>query len=241
MSSLVLTCRDKESAFRYYVSALRQAGWAGGVELLAPGDPAPDPAPVAGLLLLGGADVHPSEWDPAELVHPKAEPDPDRDALELPLIRRAWALGIPILGICRGVQTLNVALGGSLHQDIPEHFGVEPGLHQRGTPAVPELAHGVELDPDSGLSALLGCTRLEVNSRHHQAVKRLAPGLRAVAWHPGTRDGQGALVEALESEDGTRFALGVQWHPENLVGLDGLPGDAARRLFLAFTRRAAQG
>lgn len=241
MSSILLTCRNKESAHKHYVAALRAGGWTGSVELLAPGDPVPSLVGCSGLLLLGGADIHPRHWDPQEPIHPTVELDEGRDALELPLAREAWERGIPILGICRGVQLLNVALGGSLHQDIPSCFGVDPCLHQRGTPDHPELAHAVAVEPDSALAGLVGCTHLEVNSRHHQAVRRIAPGLKAVAWHPDTHDGEGPLVEAVEAVEAGRFAIGVQWHPENLVGLSSEAGTAALRLFRCFVERAATG
>ena len=241
MSSLLLTCRNKESAHKHYVAALRLAGWTGEVCLVAPGDPEPSLEACSGLILLGGGDIHPRNWDPEEALDKEAEPDLPRDDLELPLVREAWARGIPLLGVCRGVQALNVALGGSLYQDIPTWFGVEPGLHQRGTPEVPELAHTVELEPGSTLSELLGSNHLEVNSRHHQAVRQVAPGLRPVAWHLETQNASGPLIEAIESMDALRFALGVQWHPENLVNLDSEAGRAALGLFQGFIRRAAQG
>jgi len=234
VSSILLTCRNKESAHKHYVKALRLAGWSGELELVAPGDPLPSLEGCAGLLLLGGADIHPRHWDPGEPIHPTVELDEARDALELPLARAAWERRTPILGICRGVQLLNVALGGSLHQDIPSRFGVPAGLHQRGTPDLPELAHAVEVDPASVLAGMLGCTHLEVNSRHHQAVRCIAPPLKAVAWHAGTRDPGGPLVEAVEAVDSGRFALGVQWHPENLVELGSEAGRAALSLFRGF-------
>lgn len=241
VSSILLTCRNKESAHKYYVSALRRCGWTGPVELVAPGDPTPSLEGCSGLLLLGGADIHPRNWDPQEPIHSTVELDEERDALELPLARGAWERRIPILGICRGIQLLNVALGGSLHQDIPSRFGVSPSLHQRGTPDNPELAHVVEVDSASILAGLLGTTTPEVNSRHHQAVRRIAPGLKAVAWHPGTRDAEGSLVEAVEALDAGRFAIGVQWHPENLVNLSSDAGQAALNLFRGFVDRATQG
>lgn len=237
MSSILLTCRNKESAHKHYVAALRAGGWVGAVDLVSPGDPVPSLEGYSGLLLLGGADIHPRHWDPAEPVHGTVELDEGRDALELPLVREAWQRHIPILGVCRGAQVLNVALGGSLHQDIPSRFGVEATLHQRGTPEQPELAHTVAVEPGSALAGLLGSLDPEVNSRHHQAVRRIAPGLKAVAWHPGTRDVEGALVEAVESLDPERFAVGVQWHPENLVGLSGEAGRAALNLFRSFVER----
>lgn len=240
VSSILLTCRNKESAHKHYVKALRLAGWTGAIVLVAPGDPVSSLNDCSGLLLLGGADIHPRHWDPLEPVHPTVELDEERDALELPLAREAWERRIPILGVCRGVQLLNVALGGSLHQDIPSRFGVSAGLHQKGTPDVPELAHAVDVDPASALAGILGSISPEVNSRHHQAVRRIAPGLKAVAWHTGTRDAEGALVEAVEAVEAGRFAIGVQWHPENLVELDSEAGRAALRLFRSFAGAAGQ-
>jgi putative glutamine amidotransferase len=204
---------------------------------VAPGDPIPTLEGVQGLLLTGGDDIHPSRWDPAEPVHPAAEPDPDRDALEIPLARRAWDLGLPILGICRGEQLLNVALGGSLIQDIPSHFRCEAARHQVGSSTLPPvLAHRVTVDPASRLRALVGAPEVDVNSRHHQAVARLAPGLRAVAWHPATeKDGQ-PLVEAVEALDGSKWVVAVQWHPENLVTLGNPAATAALGLFKGFAQ-----
>jgi putative glutamine amidotransferase len=187
------------------------------------------------VVLCGGLDIHPRLWDAGEPVHPAAEVDEARDALEAPLAREAWRLGLPILGICRGEQILNAALGGSLIQDIPSHFACESDRHRHGSSDFPELHHRVTLDPRSRLAELLGYPEIQVNSRHHQAVKRLAPGLRAVAWHPDTRHPQGGpLIEGIEAEDSHRWAFGVQWHPENLMGLQGEAGDAARRLFEGF-------
>lgn len=234
MSSILLTCAHKENAHKYYESALRLAGWVGGVTLVTVHDPAPVLENYSGLLLAGGRDIHPSHWDPAECVHREADPDEARDALELPLIRAAWGRRMPILGICRGAQALNVALGGSLYQDIPEAFSVEKTVHHRGTADVPELAHSVMLKPATKLAEILGCTQIQVNSRHHQAVRRIAPGLRAVAWHPETRNGEGLLIEGVEAVDTQRFVLSVQWHPENLVRLDHAAGQAALKLFQAF-------
>lgn len=210
-------------------------GWDGEIVLVSPGDPVPPLEGLRGLLLTGGDDIHPANWDPGEPVHPEAEPDPDRDALELPLVRRAWDLGLPILGICRGEQLLNVALGGSLVQDVPSHYGCETGLHNRGSSRLPpELAHWVTVDPASRLRALTGADRVEVNSRHHQAVGRLAPELKAVAWHgPTERDGR-PLVEGIEAADASRWVVAVQWHPENLVAMDDPAAGSALGIFRGF-------
>ncbi|BDU78671.1 hypothetical protein METESE_36290 [Mesoterricola sediminis] len=236
VSRLVVTCRNKSSVEAHYLPAIRLGGWQGPIELVAPGDPV-DLAGAAGLLLTGGDDIHPCRWDPAEPLHPTAEPDAARDALELPLARAAWERRLPILGICRGEQLLNVALGGTLIQDIPSHYGCHPGLHRLGSSQEgPRLAHGVEVDPGSRLRALVGPGEVFVNSRHHQAAGRLAPVLRLSAWHAATeRDGQ-PLVEGIEAPDPDRWVVGVQWHPENLVTLDHPAGVSALGLFRGFAQ-----
>jgi putative glutamine amidotransferase len=239
VSSILVSCKDKSGADKYFGSALRGAGWTGALHLVAPGEALPDLSQVAALLLTGGHDIHPGHWDPQEALHPKAEVDAARDAFELPLIRAAWERRLPILGICRGEQILNVALGGSLIQDVPEYFACEASRHQHGTPAHPDMHHRVQLAPASRLRALLGEDVFLVNSRHHQAVKRVAPGLLAVGWHLDTvHPTTGPLVEALEAADPSRWVFGVQWHPENLVSLLGPAGDAARALFAAFVQQA---
>lgn len=236
VSSILITCRNKDAVLKHYEPALRGGGWRGEVHLATPGDPLPPLADFQGLLMTGGDDIHPCRWEPPEPVHREAHPDEARDALESAAVQQAWDLKLPILGICRGEQFLNVARGGSLIQDLPDRLKVPPGRHNRGTSGVPELAHRVRLAPDSRLAGLVGALEVEVNSRHHQAVLRVADDLRAVAWHvPEPREASGeALVEAIEAVDPDRWAVGVQWHPENLVGLEGPAGVAARNLFLGF-------
>ena len=240
VSSILVLCRNKEGASRHYVPALR-AGWSGNLLLAAPGDELPALTTFAGLLLTGGGDIHPRHWDEEEPVHPEAELDEERDAFELPLLRQAWELRLPILGICRGEQLLNAVLGGSLAQDIPDHYRCQSERHRHGSSATPDLHHGVCLAPASRLGNLLGSFEIRVNSRHHQAVRRVAPSLRAVAWdldtvHPET----GPLVEGLEAEDPRRWVFGVQWHPENLVGLKDGNGEAARRIFRTFVEASGR-
>ena len=236
MSSILITCRNKSAVENHYIPALRLGGWAGEVQVAGPEDPLPPWDKVAGLLMTGGNDIHPRWWDAQEALDGTAEPDEARDALEIPAARRAWELGLPILGICRGEQLLNVALGGSLIQDLPSRLGLDPGLHQRGSSQTPEPAHQVAVAPGSRLAQLVGGLEVEVNSRHHQAVLRVAAGLKAVAWHRSQPAGQALveLVEAVEAEDPNRWALGVQWHPENLVGLEGAIGGSALGIFQGF-------
>ena len=239
MGVLLVVCRNARYAREHYLPPVRQAGWTGEVRLATPGG-APPPEGlegVAGLLLTGGQDIHPRHWDPEEPIHPRAEVDDKRDFLEIPLVRQAWERGLPILGICRGEQILNVALGGSLVQDVPDHFGCPADRHQYGTSRDPGELHLVQPAPGSLLAGLLGPNPVPVNSRHHQAVLRLAPGLRLGATDPGTRASGAPLVEAVESADPARWALGVQWHPEDLADRRDAAGEAARRLFAAFTAR----
>lgn len=179
-----------------------------------------------GLLLTGGEDVDPARYG-AE-PHPATEP-PDRlrDATEIALVRAARERRIPLLAICRGVQVLNVALGGTLVQDIPSECGTDVAH------SVPEArdarCHPVSVAPGSRLAAALGATALPVNSMHHQAPALTGAPLRVVATAPH------GLTEGLESEDADWWAVGVQWHPEELTGTEE-PWD--RALFEAFVREA---
>jgi putative glutamine amidotransferase len=164
----------------------------------------------AGILLTGGGDVDPLLY--GEAVDPTFSPaEPNRDAFEIELVVRAIERDIPLLAICRGAQVLNVALGGTLVQDIPT--AIPRALaHSRPEPTW-RVAHDVDLAPGSRLAMLLRPDELTrpscpVNSRHHQSVKRLADSLRVTAT---AADG---VVEALE-RDASRFCVGVQWHPEN--------------------------
>ncbi|KIQ55902.1 gamma-glutamyl-gamma-aminobutyrate hydrolase family protein [Meiothermus taiwanensis] len=158
-----------------------------------------------GVLLPGGVDVDPAQFG-EEPIPELGEVSLERDTLELFVARYTAQHGIPTLGICRGIQVMNVALGGSLYQDLPAQ-GFRTVQHsQKAEP--PVLGHGLEQTGQSPLSKLFA-PRFRVNSYHHQAIKDLAPGLRAVAAAP---DG---IVEAVVLEDHP-FYLGVQWHPELL-------------------------
>lgn len=186
------------------------------------------------LLLPGGGDIAPEHF--GEKAHEKCgTPDPDRDHSELALIHWCVADHKPLLAICRGIQVLNVALGGSLYQDIGAQVQ-DAGRHDWSPGYARDfLAHPVGVAPGTRLAAISErgagswlqtvsdrAVQLEVNSFHHQAIKDLAPGLRVVARAP---DG---LVEAVEIEDHP-FALGVQWHPEELAHRD----NRAQQLFSA--------
>ncbi len=166
-----------------------------------------------GLLFPGGVDVHPREY--GETLEPFCgDIDLSRDAAELRLLKWGLAEAKPILGICRGIQMLNVAGGGSLYQDIPAQLDDKlPHQHVKGAP-YNLRAHAVEVDAQSTLARALGVTTLEVNSLHHQALKQIAPGFHIVARAP---DG---IVEGIEADDARQFALGVQFHPEWLLDDD---------------------
>jgi putative glutamine amidotransferase len=172
-----------------------------------------------GVLLSGGDDVDPVHY--GEGRHEKCGTiTPERDETELALARWAIEDGKPLLAICRGIQVLNVALGGSLYQDIQAQA---PGAGRHDWyPNFPRdlLSHPVSITPQTRLACIVDTASLPVNSLHHQAVKAVAPGLIVAARAP---DG---IVEAVEAE-GHPFAVGVQWHPEELVGSD----LRARRLF----------
>jgi putative glutamine amidotransferase len=208
-----------------YMRALGAAGAA--PVILAPLDPDAVPSmltSVSGVCLPGGPDIDPVAYG--------ADRDPDLgptdrslDVFELAVAREAERLGMPLLALCRGIQTLNVAHGGDLYQHLPSDPGGDV-RHQRGTPADPGLEHDVTIDPDSLLGRVLGADRLVVNSFHHQAVRRLGERLRSVAWAP---DG---IVEGVE-QPGADFRIGVQWHAEAMIER---PEQAA--LFRAFVEAA---
>jgi len=182
---------------------LRAIEAAGGMAVVLPplGDATALLARLDAICLSGGPDLDPDAYGARERHDELGPTEPDLDAFELQLARAADARGIPVLGICRGAQTLNVARGGTLHQHLPGHRQVEPAT---------ATTHTVHVAAGSRLEALTGNALLRVNSFHHQAIDALGRGLRAVAHAP---DG---VVEAIEAP-GRHFVLGVQWHAEGLV------------------------
>ena len=218
---------------RAYVNAayIRAVQEAGGIPLLLAPHFTPEVQTALwqrldGLVLTGGGDIEPARF--GETPHATvADVSAARDDLELGLTRRAVAEALPLFAICRGIQVLNVALGGTLVQDVPSEW--PNALSHSQTAPRHEATHAVKvMGEGTRLGRVLGALELEVNSMHHQAIKQLGEGLRDVAWAP---DG---VVEGVEMPGDDRFVLGVQWHPEELVAHD----QAARNLFAAIVDAA---
>ena len=204
-----------------YVAALERAR--AEVVVVEPGSSLP--ADVDGLCLAGGPDIAPSRYGESDPMHMAKEPDLERDEMEFGAIDAALRRDIPVLGICRGFQLINVALGGRLVLDVGEHEPDDPDSVR--------LHHDVSIDPRSKLAAASGGAPLAVNSRHHQAVtsKELAPSLRATAT-------VGELIEAFESDE-YRWLVGVQCHPER-IGKDQGMSPGVEGVFGAFVQEAAR-
>lgn len=193
------------------MSYLRAVERAGGLPVVLPpldlGRIAPLLDRLSGVLLSGGPDLDPGTYGQA--AHAELGPtEPQLDTFEVTLAREADARGLPILGICRGAQALNVARGGTLHQHLPDitDGSATHRQHEPGNVAT----HKVRLAARSGLARVLGARRVAVNSFHHQGVARLGRGLHAVAW------AQDGVIEGIEGR-GKPLLLGVQWHAETLV------------------------
>lgn len=181
---------------------------------------------ISGLVLTGSpSNVHPDNYDD-ELAAPDVAVDPARDATTLPTIRAAVARGVPVFAICRGIQELNVALGGTLHQFVHLLPGKRDHRSDRSRAVALRggLSHSVTLAQDGVLRGLFGADDVMVNSLHGQAVDRPAPGMKVEAMSP---DG---VIEGLSMPDAPGWVLGVQWHPEALFRED----DCSRQLFEAF-------
>ncbi|OLC26349.1 MAG: hypothetical protein AUG06_12285 [Actinobacteria bacterium 13_1_20CM_2_65_11] len=177
-----------------------------------------------GLLLPGGADVEPRRYDAVARDDCNLNLMPELDALELTLAKWAIADGLPVFGICRGIQVLNVACGGTLWQDLQVE-GAARDSHDRDPRDL--LVHGLDVEPGSLLARTLGETHIQVNSLHHQAIREVGPSLRAVAH---STDG---LIEGVE-HPAREFMLGIQCHPEELHRKH----EWAARLFAGFITAA---
>jgi putative glutamine amidotransferase len=181
-----------------------------------------------GLLLTGGEDMDPA-WYQAEPSPHLYPPSRERDLFELALFAAARQRELPILGICRGIQVINVAMGGTLYQDLPTE---RPStIEHNATQPRDARVHSVRLAPGSRVAAALGSAPLSVNSFHHQAILDLASGLTASGW---TEDD---LIEAVETGAGAPWLLAVQWHPEEMFADAAAP---ERGLFRAFVEQAAR-
>lgn len=211
-----------------YVDAVTDAG---GVAVLLPARDSPTVAAlldrVDGVILTGGGDLHPSVHGrrPHTSLYGIAA---GRDRFDLRLAVAACERRMPLLAICRGMQVVNVALGGDLIIDIPSEIGTRI-VHRIPEPGV-VASHPIDVRRSSALATLLGTTRIDVNSSHHQAIRRVGRGLDVVAW------AQDGVVEAVEATDAAWPFMGVQWHPEYR------PPDnaAARRPFEALVDAARQ-
>ena len=210
---------------RSYVDALQAAG---AIAVMVPPDEwvarHPDDVldAVDGLILAGGADIDPATYGAER--HPKTHNTrPERDRVEVALVRRALDRDLPVLGICRGMQLLNVALGGTLIQHLPDDVG--HGDHRRSLGSFDDADHPVRLAEGSLAARAAGETLHDTKSHHHQGVDRLGDGLVATGWCVLDE-----LIEAVELPD-QRFALGVQWHPEV---------DPHSRIIRALAREAAE-
>ena len=178
-----------------------------------------------GILLGGGRDIDPGRYgqEPTEHLAPT---EPIRDAFELELTERALDRGLPILGMCRGIQILNVALGGTLIQDIPSTISTNISHDDEGPRD--SRTHEISVEPGSLIARAIGTEHATVNSFHHQSVQRVADGMKITAKSP---DG---VIEGIESTDRNWWVMGVQWHPEEMTG-SAEPWD--RGLFRAFARK----
>jgi putative glutamine amidotransferase len=206
-----------------YVETLRRAG-ALPIMLTAPDeDPEETLSLVDGLMLMGGGDVEPSRYGGGS--HERLYGiEPDRDALEIALLHAVVRDGVPTLAICRGIQVMNVAFGGTLHQ----HLGDVEGMGLHGPPLGDEpIQHAVKLAVGSRVSGAAGTEVLVCPSHHHQGIDLLGEGLVPTGW---SDDG---LVEAVEL-DGDGWMIGVQWHPEESAAFD----PTQQRLFEELVRRA---
>ncbi|MBS6642456.1 MAG: gamma-glutamyl-gamma-aminobutyrate hydrolase family protein [Clostridiaceae bacterium] len=177
---------------------------------------------VDGVLFTGGPDVHPSYF--GEPTHLNCgDVSPLRDKLEIALLPKVLNAKKPVLGICRGIQLLNIGLGGTIYQDIPSQTAPEFPIAHRQPFYYTNYSHSVSVEKGSLLASICGSDTIQVNSMHHQAIKKTAPSLTVTGYAP---DG---LIEAVEMRDYPYF-VAVQWHPEYLYPFN----EAAKNLFTSF-------
>jgi len=233
---IVVSVSDKEEAkgeqSPYYKALLAVGAKPAEIQMVSPSQHSvPNMRDYDGVVFTGGKDINPKHYQEALKYPGLVEVDEKRDAFEFELFDRAHRCRVPILGICRGVQMINVKFGGRLYQDLKQEFSPEPPVrpeHNQSAPR-PEPTHSVTLtDPDSALAETFKGSCL-VNSLHRQAVRRLGRGLRA------TTHSEDGLVEAVESADAYPFLVAVQWHPEEMVDRP-----EARKLFENFVAKCRE-
>ncbi|GAB4313725.1 MAG: gamma-glutamyl-gamma-aminobutyrate hydrolase family protein [Candidatus Zixiibacteriota bacterium] len=181
-----------------------------------------------GLFLTGGEDVEPWRFGAEDTVG-NLDVYPKRDAIEFAAIEAADACQMPILGVCRGAQVLNVARGGTIYQDLEQEYPTKPRDHSRGKPGLTVQTHDITINSGSRLHRLLGTEHVNGATSHHQAIRDLGHGLVAVGFSP-----EDNVIEAVEDE-GDRFVFGVQWHPE--INND---DSTTLKLFKGFVEACAQ-
>ncbi len=212
-----------------YLSAVREAG---GIPVILPLEPEEADLPQLvnafdGFLFTGGPDLHPFSF--GEETHRCCQNvSPKRDHLELTLLKLVLKAQKPVLGICRGIQLINVCLGGDIYQDIPSQFPEDFPIAHTQPFAFDIPSHAVTVVPDTLLEKIAGNSRIQVNSMHHQAIRKPAPGLKVTGYAPNH------LAECVEMPDYPSFFLGVQWHPEYLWQKD----PAAKNIFTSFVSSA---
>lgn len=226
-----MTCALDDKFYRFgtrYVEAIERAG--GVVVGIPPAENVERALQIVrrvdAVLLPGGSDIDPDHFG-EEVLQENGWIEPGRDRLELAVARLALTEGIPLLGICRGAQVINVGAGGDLYQDIYTQTTTRLQHSQQAPDWYP--THRIEVAPDSRLAGILAVSNLRVNTFHHQAVRRVASGLTAVAH---SDDG---LVEAIEAPNHP-FAIGVQWHPEIMAARDA----RQQKIFDALVQMAAE-
>ena len=208
-----------------YIRAIIEFG--GIPRTLYPDVPDSECADINGLLLTGGLDIDPVHYD--EEVHETTDIDEDRDGLELPLYKWAMEENLPVFGICRGIQVMNVAIAGSLYQDIPSQFISR--LTHKILVSTDDSWHKIRIQANSLLNQIIGENTAEVNSRHHQSLKEIGEGFVVTAQ---SADG---IIEAIENPS-KKFALGVQYHPERMFQT-AESCEHRRKLFEAFIQAAS--
>ena len=220
------TEHDKLFINSVYLRAIRNAG---GIPMIFPMEVTEDDLRdlvtlTDGVLFTGGDDIHPFLYG-EETDAKCGNVSQPRDSMEMALVPLVMEFGKPIFGICRGIQILNTAMGGTLYQDIPSQFKSELSIAHRQPFAYKVPSHTVDITPGTLLSRILGeeHASIAVNSMHHQAIKDVAPGLEVCGYAPDK------MIEAVYAPD-YPFLLGVQWHPEHLTTSQ---PDAAK-LFAAF-------